>query len=511
MSEPTLHRRRDFLRLSAGAVAGAWGVGALPEALQAGILGGPAVGPLSGIQDARNPMHLPEVVDPVLFDLVAAPGEAHIGGGTRAPAWMINGQLPSPMLRLQRGSLLDVTMVNRLPEPLILHWHGLAPPEAMDGHPRLAVASGEEYHYRFPVEDRAGTYWYHSHAHMRTGFHTWMGIAGLLVVDDPEEAALGLPDGEHELPIILQDRRLDPRGVPVYQAMGPSMMAGVMGDTPFANGVRDPYREVENTLYRLRLLNGSNARIFNLARSDGRPLVVVGNDGGLLERPVEVTSLFMGVGERLDLLLDLSDRQVGDRVSLVSLPFTIPGSMGGGMGRGMGGRGGMGGMMAEANRQGEPLELVEFRVTESARERRRIPQRLLPLPPAPDQSGVLRQRHFRFDSRMMNHTINGRTFDMDRIDERVPFDETEIWTFENVSGFPHPVHLHATHFRVLSRTGGRGRVFPWEEGRKDTVLVWPGERVEVALRFTAHRGLFLLHCHNLEHEDHGMMMNFLVE
>jgi FtsP/CotA-like multicopper oxidase with cupredoxin domain len=237
----------------------------------------------------------------------------------------------------------------------------------------------------------------------------------------------------------------------------------------------------------------------------------VGNDGGLLERPVEVTSLFMGVGERLDLLLDLSDRQVGDRVSLLSLPFTIPGSMGGGMGRGMGGRGGMGGMMAEANRQGEPLELVEFRVTESARERRRIPQRLLPLPPAPDQSGVLRQRHFRFDSRMMNHTINGRTFDMDRIDERVPFDETEIWTFENVSGFPHPVHLHATHFRVLSRTGGRGRVFPWEEGRKDTVLVWPGERVEVALRFTAHRGLFLLHCHNLEHEDHGMMMNFLVE
>lgn len=108
---------------------------------------------------------------------------------------------------------------------------------------------------------------------------------------------------------------------------------------------------------------------------------------------------------------------------------------------------------------------------------------------------------------MMSHTINGRAFEMDRMDVTVPFGETELWTFENPSAFPHPVHLHATHFRVLSRTGGRGAVQPWETGAKDTVLLWPQETVQVVVRFTRERGRFLMHCHNLEHEDMGMMAN----
>ena len=141
---------------------------------------------------------------------------------------------------------------------------------------------------------------------------------------------------------------------------------------------------------------------------------------------------------------------------------------------------------------------------------RPIPATLVPLQPL-DRADARRQRVIRFDSMMMSHTINGRPFEMERVDERVQFGATEVWRFVNDAPFPHPIHMHAVHFQVLTRTGGRGRVFPWERGWKDTVLVFPGEAVDVITRFDSHRGMFLLHCHNLEHEDKGMMMNFVIE
>ena len=141
---------------------------------------------------------------------------------------------------------------------------------------------------------------------------------------------------------------------------------------------------------------------------------------------------------------------------------------------------------------------------------RPIPATLVPLQPL-DRADARRQRVIRFDSMMMSHTINGRPFEMERVDERVQFGATEVWRFVNDAPFPHPIHMHAVHFQVLTRTGGRSRVFPWERGWKDTVLVFPGEAVDVITRFDSHRGMFLLHCHNLEHEDKGMMMNFVIE
>jgi FtsP/CotA-like multicopper oxidase with cupredoxin domain len=427
--------------------------------------------------------------------LTATVASTDIGGGRMAPAWLLNGSVPSPLLRVRRGERFRVTMRNELPHDLILHWHGLAPPVAMDGHPRLAVRSGGTYEYDFTVDDRAGTYWYHSHTHMHTGEHTYRGIGGLLIVTDAEEEALRLPSGARELPLILQDKVLDGAGLPQYAPFGPAMMAGVMGDEPFGNGVRRPYVDVDSALYRVRILNGSNARIFRLARNDGRDLLLIGNDGGLLERPVSVPSVDMGPAERADLLVDLRGAAVGERVMLRSLPFGIPGGMG---------------FMGGANRQGQPLDLLELRVARRVSDAAVVPA-TLSNPGGPVEADAVRERTFRFQSMMMRHTINDREFDMERVDERVPFGETEVWRFVNESGVAHPVHLHATHFRVLSRTGGRARLFPWEAGLKDTVLLFPGETIRVAERFTRERGLFLLHCHNLEHEDMGMMQNILVE
>jgi FtsP/CotA-like multicopper oxidase with cupredoxin domain len=430
-------------------------------------------------------------------------------------AFTLNGSLPSPTIRLREGESARIDLVNELPEPTILHWHGLAVPEAADGHPRLAIPPGATYRYAFAVEQRPGTYWYHPHTHMLTAAQTYRGMGGFLIVEGDEEASFDLPSGEHEIPLLLQDKRLSSTPSLEYEmfGMGPDMMLGYLGNTAFANGVANPTVEVERTRYRLRLLNGSTARIFDLALSNGAPLVLMGTDGGLLEAPTPLERITLAPAERADVLVDFSTSAPGERILLRSMPFEIPGMMMGmggmGMGRGMRGRMGRGGD-AVSLPQGSAMDLVEFVVRDvPAAAAPPLPSRLRNLP-APAIGGGTRRRTFRFNSMMMAHTINGRTFELERVDEHVRLGETEIWTFGNDSGLPHPVHAHGGQFRVLSRAGGRARLMPWETGLKDTVLVLPGERVDVAVRFVF-PGLFLLHCHNLEHEDSGMMLNFRVE
>ena len=155
------------------------------------------------------------------------------------------------------------------------------------------------------------------------------------------------------------------------------------------------------------------------------------------------------------------------------------------------------------------MDLMRFSVSDAAASSVEAPTSLPPLPTAPSTAGVRRQ-DFTFTSPMMNHFINGRTFEMERVDAEIPVGDVEIWRFLNASPVPHPIHVHAGQFRVLSRTGGRGQVFLWERGLKDMVLLMPFESVDVAVQFPEYRGLFLLHCHTLEHEDHGMMLNFEV-
>ncbi len=490
----SVRSRREFLRT---ATAGALSLPALLSACSpdsSSVSPGEGEDPLQG-SDGRFRLRLAEEIAPVGSTLVGAPGTAEIGGGLQAPVWALRDQVPSPLLRVRRGGRIQLTMRNQLPQDLILHWHGLAPPDDMDGHPRLAVGPGGMYAYDFAVPDRAGTYWYHSHTHHHTAEQTYRGIAGMLLVEDDEEAALGLPSGLREVPLILQDRRVDAQGVPYYDPVGPAMMAGYMGPEGFANGTRKAFLPVDTAVYRFRILNGSNARIFRLAFDGSLPFVLIGNDGGFLPAPVTLTSVDVAPAERVDLLVDLRNVPVGQRIGLRSAPFTMAGGMG---------------FMGGANLQGQPLDLLELRVTRAVQDDTRIPT-LLPGFPGPSVGVPIRERTFVFTSAQMSHRINGREWEMDRIDERIPFDEPEVWTFVNDSAMPHPVHVHATHFEVLSRTGGRGRLFPWEAGRKDTVLLHPQETVKVGIRFTAHRGLYLMHCHNLEHEDHGMMANILIE
>jgi FtsP/CotA-like multicopper oxidase with cupredoxin domain len=300
--------------------------------------------------------------------LAASAGSQAIWSGATTAVWTLGGSFPGPTIRIGRGAGFSARIENRLSEPTNVHWHGLTSPPDMDGHPSDVIAPGQSRDIAFPIVDRAGTYWYHPHPDGRTARQVYGGMAGFFIVEDGREAALGLPSGEYDVPLVVQDRRTSPDHSLTY-APGPmDLMAGVLGDTVLVNGRADAVLPVAATLYRLRLLNGSNARVYRLAFADGRSFHVIGTDGGLLERPVSVTAVDLGPGERVELLVDLTRDPVGTSILLKSLAFTVPSGMGGGMMPGMGGGG---------FAQGAMLDVLRLRVERSG-PAARVPAALVP-------------------------------------------------------------------------------------------------------------------------------------
>ena len=484
----------------------------------------------------------PAATPDVEIVLTAAQAEVSLRPGAPTRVWQFHAKLVrgpagtvtpmpgsylGPMLRLRKGQRVRIHFENRLGEPSIVHWHGLDVPERADGHPRLAVDHGRDYTYDFEVGNRAGTCWYHPHPHMRTAAQVYQGLAGLLLVSDAEEEALQLPAGDGELPCVLQDRRFDAKNQLVYlnaaprggmgrgggMGMGGGMgqmmeaMNGWLGDTVLVNGRVQPSLDVDRRTYRVRMLNGSNARFYKLAWSDGAPMTVIGGDGGLLDRPRTQRALTLAPGQRADVLLDLSTRAAGDSVQLLSLGFPAD-------------HAGSVGMMGATPPvpQGAPLTLMRLRLSGRQGARVRLPDRLSTLDWRAAPAAPVRRVPLTF--MRMTWLLDGRTFDMDEVSgaETVKAGSTQVWEIANQPNpmgmaMAHPIHVHGTQFRVLSRTGGSANALRegiHDAGGTDTVVVLPGETVRVQFTFSRHPGLYLYHCHILEHEDMGMMRNLRI-
>lgn len=410
------------------------------------------------------------------------------------------GSLLGPTFRVQNGDAVNILLQNNLAEPTNIHWHGLKIPALMDGHPDQLATPGGRFSYQFTIRQRAGLSWYHPHPHMLTGKQVFKGLAGLFIINDAEEAALGLPSGAFELPLVIQDKRITDAGIPYNPSME-EIMAGYMGASILVNGAHAPYTEVATRTYRLRILNGSNARIYNLALSNNADMVLIGNDGGLLQQPVNIKELLIGPGERADLLVNFAGLGAGSEVFLESKPFEHGG---------------------DAQGQ-QAFRIMQFRVSSISTAAYTVPPVLSALPQLSPSTAV-KTRTFSISNAMehhgvpmnngmrMHHRINGNLFDSNRIDETVQPNTNEVWVFDNSKGDePHPMHLHGVFFQVLARTGGRGRLIASESGWKDTVMVMPGETVKVIVPFENNPGKFVFHCHNLEHEDDGMMLQYQIK
>jgi FtsP/CotA-like multicopper oxidase with cupredoxin domain len=471
--------------------------------------------------------------------LRATQGEVSILPGKASRVWMYQGAvlkgdpaslkaLPGsylgPILRVRKGQRVRIHFTNELSESSIVHWHGLHVPDDMDGHPRFAVGPGHTYTYDFQIRNRAGTYWFHPHPHRITGPQVYKGLAGLLLVSDEEEAAANLPSGEYDVPLIIQDRTFDADNQLRYLPGGMmDQMMGFLGDRILVNGQPDFVLPVATRPYRLRLLNGSNSRIYKLGWEDGTPLTVIGTDGGLLEKPVQRDYVVLAPAERVELWADFSGRPLGIQMRLQSLAFA--GAEAGGMGMMMG--------QATALPDGARFPVLRVRVERESRERLALAERLSTIDrfKLADAVNRARPRTFSLAMQQMLWTINGRTFQMEGVaaEEVVRLGTLEVWEFVNQPGqmmmgqgmeeMAHPIHIHGLQFQVLERQVRPELASGWEtvragyvdEGWKDTVLVMPGERVKLLLKFEDFTGLYLYHCHNLEHEDLGMMRNYQVK
>jgi FtsP/CotA-like multicopper oxidase with cupredoxin domain len=415
-----------------------------------------------------------------------------------------------PTFHVRRGQRVRIDFRNELDQPTNVHWHGLDTPPDMDGHPRDVVPPGATRRYEFTVRNPAGTYWYHPHPMGATATQVYAGLAGLFVVSDSEEGAVALPTGDRDIPLVLQDRLAADRQ---FMYPGGDDREGALGNWLLVNGSLEREATVEAAPYRIRILNGSNARIYQLGWSDGSPMTVIGTDGGLLTGPSERDAVLLAPGERIEVWADFARWSGGD-VWLESRAFREGHGMGG---HGMGGHG-MGDQAAIVPPNGAPFPIRHF-VVRGHGAPSSAPARLLPGSTHRLDGVPARLRTFTLGLQGGRWLINGREFVLDEVlpEEVVPFGAVEDWEFRSghMMPVPHPMHVHGPRFRVLERSGGmhagrRAAEGYVDEGWKDTFLMMPGESVRIRIKFEHYRGLYVLHCHNLEHEEMGMMRNYLV-
>jgi suppressor of ftsI/bilirubin oxidase len=532
------HKRRQFLQYAA--------LGTVAAALPSFVL---AEG--GKIKSVPSASFKPDVE----FEITARISEVSIIQGTHTTVFKYHGKLLKgpknalkimpgylgPILNLSQNQKIRIFFYNELPEPSVIHMHGMHVPQRMDGHPVYAIERGERYVYEFEVKNPAGTNWYHSHTHGMTATQVYRGLAGLITITDEQEQKLELPSGVYDIPITIQDRRFTASNQLQYLHGMRERMIGFLGDTILVNGQANSTIPVKTRAYRLRILNGSNSRIYKLGWEDGTQLIAIGTDGGLLESPETYPYIMLAPAERIELWVDFSGRKVGSDLVLNSLEYqvTMP-HMGGGM---QGGRGRMGrgmGMMNGGLLQGEAFPIIKFHIAERVDDSPKLPEKLVSMRSLTERDISNPNRTVPIDIGMqhMSPQLNGRSFEMHEVMdiERIPVNTIQRIRISNNHGMmgdgsggmrgrggmmmsmAHPIHLHGQQFKVLSRTrtdrdsDGYNTVKDGfiGNGWKDTVLVMPGEEIEIIKPFEDYTGLFLYHCHNLEHEDMGMMRNFYV-
>jgi spore coat protein A, manganese oxidase len=420
------------------------------------------------------------------YEITMQLANANIIQGRQTPVWTYNGIYPGPTIRARAGRQVNVRQTNNLSEPMSVHLHGGRTSPTNDGHPTDLIAPGGAKTYNYPNNQLPAPLWYHDHAVDVTGHHVYLGLSAFYIMSDNTEDNLDLPGPgsngpfEFDVPLLVQDRMFNHNGTLSYPLTEDALIRGVLGDRMLVNGVIQPFFQVSRRKYRFRLLNGSNARIYDFALSNGQPFRQIGSDGGLFEAPVDRTVIRLGPAERADVVIDFTNVPTGTQIFLRNLNRMIP---------------------LTVDRAAR--DIMRFDVGNTVSDGSNVPSTLRPFtpPPAPTTDrdflltrGVVNGRTVWF--------INGQLFDPNRIDvNNIPLNATERWTFTNNSNVSHPMHIHLVQFVVEGAGAGDNR---W----KDTVNVPPGAAVAVRATFSGFAGTYVFHCHLLEHEDHAMMAQF---
>ncbi len=454
-------------------------------ALIAGILIGTSLGataapPTEAAAPApfSRPLVIPKVLTGSNITLTAKLADVQILPGAKTKMWTYNGTFPGPTIRRPTGQTTTVTLVNDLPASageLTLHNHGNHSTPENDGQPDdfLAATGGGKVTYTYTGTEAGGNergamQWYHDHRMDVTGRNVWMGLAGMYIIDDPADPQT-LPKGAYDVPLMLVDRTFDANNQLSYQPAG---NVGLMGNRILVNGVPQPYFNVADRKYRLRILNASNARSYTLALSNGQAFTQIGTDSGLLPAPVKRTKIDIAPAERVDVVIDFA-KKLGQKIVLQNLAA-----------------------------DGSLRQLMQFRVTKHLTDNSSIPSKLRALPKLDATSAVTRTFVFSRSRTTGQWLINGLAFDPNRIDADPKLGTTETWIFKNGSSSNHVIHLHDVDQQLVSRNGVPAKPY---ELMKESWNLAIGETIVLKVKFTDNLGKFVFHCHILEHEDDAMM------
>ncbi len=454
-----------------------------------------------------DPVRRDEMTD--YYEITQKVGQASILAGLTTEVWGYNGILPGPTLVSRRGRRTVVTHNNELPVPVSVHLHGGKTAPEHDGYPTdlILPVAGDVGHtghggtsvigsrdYVYEMDQPAATLWYHDHRMDFTGPQVYKGLAGFHLVCDDHEESLGLPSGDSDIPLMILDRSFAADGSFLYPSVDPTLtetpgvsadyMSGVLGDCILVNGAPWPVLEVSNTKYRFRILNGSNARRYQLRLDDGTGFIQIGSDMGLLAAPIEHDAIDIAQAERFDVIIDFSRHQIGDEITMVN----------------------------DRGRVGTS-QVMRFVVSHEETDTSTVPDRLADIEVL-SENDVTVEREFVFARGgaqahgMTLWTVNGEPFSPDTVLARPKLGAVEKWTIRG-QNVEHPFHIHLAPFQVIGRDGNDdpGR---YNQGWKDTVNLDNGGRAELLIRFDGYRGKYVFHCHNLEHEDMMMMANFEV-
>ncbi len=395
-----------------------------------------------------------------------------------APTFGINGDILGPTLLLENGKQISINYKNQLAETITMHGHGMHTPALMDGTPHQPIMPGQTWSAEYTVNQRASTCWYHPHTMDETAKQVYKGLAGLIIVEDDESKALDLPKryGVDDIPLVLQDRRFKD-GKLDYSPSRMEIMRGYIGDTLIANGAIDSQFDAEAKEIRFRILNGSNSTVYKLAFSDGRSFKQIATDASFLEQPVELSELTLSPAERAEIVVDFTN-DMGEELSLMDLT--------------------------------QNKSFCRIKVSTPALVQTSLPQNLTSLTKL-NEADALRTRQFVLAGPMMRLQINGASMDINVINESVKLNEIEIWEIRNNMRVDHNFHIHATHFMLLDRNNQP--VPENEKGYKDCVYVPANQSVRFIVKMVDYADPnvpYMYHCHFLEHEDAGMMGQFVV-
>ena len=442
-----------------------------------------------------------------VFDLEMRPGITQFFPGTDTATSGYNGSYLGPTLAMRSGEDVQLNVTNHLGgRETTTHWHGLHVPPSMDGGPHQIIAEDETWSAEFPIFNRAATYWYHPHPHAMGGAQdvggtsqqVYEGLAGLLIVRDDASDALVIPDtyGIDDFPLILQDKAFNPDGSLFHLNTAPGGVRLRRGGNFLTNGIVSSILEVPAQVIRFRLLNASNARFYNLGMNDNRSFYQIGSDGGLLPASISLTRLLIGPGERVEILVDFGQDQDG-RVTLRAYNSELAARI-------------VPNVIADGWDRTD-FDIMDFNaVAPSPGAITSIPGSLVPVEEISELEAhnLGSPRPFELS---LNTSINNQEMDINVVNETIQLGDTEIWLITNATQMAHPFHVHGDSFQILTRDG----VPPssTEIGWKDVVVVEPGEEVRIIKRFRDYadpESPFMYHCHILDHEDAGMMGQFVV-